>query len=91
MCVCACFAVEAEEIARLGKRFKKLDIDGSGSLTIDEFMKIPELQQNPVVKRVVEIFDADGNGEIDFRGKLALINFQTWHRVVAAHFFSFLL
>jgi serine/threonine-protein phosphatase 2B regulatory subunit len=31
-------------------RFKKLDLDGSGSLSIEEFMSLPELQQNPLVK-----------------------------------------
>lgn len=58
---------DAEEIRRLGKRFKKLDLDGSGALTIDEFMSLPELQQNPLVPRVVELLDTDGNGEIDFK------------------------
>ncbi|CAM4789807.1 unnamed protein product [Rotaria magnacalcarata] len=32
-----------------------------------EFMSIPELQQNPLVQRVIDIFDTDGNGEIDFK------------------------
>lgn len=63
------FAVDADEIRRLGKRFRKLDLDNSGSLSIDEFMSLPELQQNPLVQRVIDIFDADGNGEVDFKGK----------------------
>ena len=58
---------DSEEIARLGKRFCKLDLDNSGSLSVDEFMSLPELQQNPLVQRVIEIFDQDGNGEVDFR------------------------
>ena len=65
-----CSVVDADEIRRLGKRFKKLDIDGSGSLSVQEFMSIPELQQNPLVQRVIDIFDTDGNGEIDFKGKI---------------------
>jgi serine/threonine-protein phosphatase 2B regulatory subunit len=64
--VCA-LAVDADEIRRLGKRFKKLDLDNSGALSIDEFMSLPELQQNPLVQRVIDIFDADGNGEVDFK------------------------
>ncbi|KAK8758050.1 hypothetical protein V5799_004321 [Amblyomma americanum] len=60
--------VDADEIKRLGKRFKKLDLDNSGSLSIDEFMSLPELQQNPLVQRVIDIFDTDGNGEVDFKG-----------------------
>ncbi len=54
----------------MGKRFRKLDLDCSGALSIDEFMSIPDLQQNPLVQRVIDIFDADGNGEVDFRGKI---------------------
>jgi serine/threonine-protein phosphatase 2B regulatory subunit len=44
-------------------------VDGSGSLSVQEFMSIPELQQNPLVQRVIDIFDTDGNGEIDFKGE----------------------
>ena len=62
-------AVDAEEIRRLGKRFKKLDLDNSGSLSVEEFMSLPELQQNPLVQRVIDIFDEDQNGEVDFKGK----------------------
>lgn len=64
------YIVEPDEIRRLGKRFRKLDLDGSGSLSIDEFMNIPDLQQNPLVQRVIDIFDADANGEVDFRGTI---------------------
>lgn len=62
-----CSNFDTEEIKRLGKRFKKLDLDNSGSLSIDEFMSLPELQQNPLVQRVIDIFDTDGNGEVDFK------------------------
>ena len=62
-----CSHFDAEEIQRLGKRFRKLDLDNSGSLSIDEFMSLPELQQNPLVQRVIEIFDQDGNGELDYK------------------------
>ena len=48
-----CANFDAEEIKRLGKRFKKLDLDNSGSLSVDEFMSLPELQQNPLVQRVI--------------------------------------
>lgn len=61
---CFFFVVDADEIRRLGKRFRKLDLDNSGALSIDEFMSLPELQQNPLVQRVIDIFDADGNGEV---------------------------
>lgn len=62
--------VDADEIRRLGKRFRKLDLDNSGALSLDEFLSLPELQQNPLVQRVIDIFDEDGNGEVDFKGIL---------------------
>lgn len=63
-----CFISDANQIKRLGRRFKKLDLDDSGSLSVEEFMSLPELQQNPLVQRVIDIFDTDENGEVDFRG-----------------------
>ncbi|KAI0233811.1 Calcineurin subunit B type 1 [Lamellibrachia satsuma] len=62
-----CSTFDPDEIKRLGKRFKKLDLDNSGALSVDEFMSLPELQQNPLVQRVIDIFDTDGNGEVDFK------------------------
>lgn len=76
ICFIFVLTVDADEIRRLGKRFRKLDLDNSGALSIDEFMSLPELQQNPLVQRVIDIFDADGNGEVDFKGEQSLkINF----------------
>jgi len=34
-----------EEISRLSKRFKKLDTDLSGAVSIAEFLTVPELKQ----------------------------------------------
>lgn len=56
-----------EEVSRLEKRFQKLDVDRSGSISIGEFVSVPELKENPLVKRVVDIFDSDLNGEVDFK------------------------
>jgi len=56
-----------DEIARLFKRFKKLDVDNSGSLSTEEFLAIPELEHNPLVRRVVDTFDSNKNGDVDFQ------------------------
>lgn len=72
------YTVDAEEIRRLGKRFKKLDLDNSGSISTEEFMILPELQQNPLVQRVIDIFDEDRNGEVDFKGKYEPVRMSKW-------------
>ena len=41
------------EIQRLYNRFKQLDDDNSGDLDLNEVMKINELSNNPIVKRVM--------------------------------------
>lgn len=45
------------EIKRLYKRFQKLDRDQSGQLEADDLMMIPELAMNPLVPRIVALFD----------------------------------
>jgi len=55
-----------KELKRLHRRFTKLDKDGSGTLTMDEFMEIPELASNPLLERVISIFDSNKDREIEF-------------------------
>lgn len=62
-----CSHFDADEIKRLGKRCKKLDLEHSGSLSAEEFMSLPELQQNPLVQRVIDTFHTDGNGQADLK------------------------
>ncbi|XP_036365612.1 calcineurin subunit B type 1-like [Octopus sinensis] len=62
-----CSNFDADEIKKLGRKFRKLDVDKSGSLSIDELSFFPESRMNPLVQRVIDIFDADGNGEINFK------------------------
>lgn len=57
-----------DELSRLEKRFRKLDIDCDGSISIQEiFEAIPKLKDNPLVQRVVEVFDEDQSGGVDFK------------------------
>ena len=69
-----------EELRRLSRRFQKLDIDQSGTLTLDEMMALPELQDNPIVSRVMDVFDMDGNQEVDFVEFLQGISRLTAHQ-----------
>ncbi|XP_004677521.1 PREDICTED: calcineurin subunit B type 2 [Condylura cristata] len=62
-----CSHFDHDEVRSLCKKFKKLDLDHSGTVSLQEFMAVPQLQQNPLVRRVVDIFDIDGNGEVDLK------------------------
>ena len=55
-----------QEINKLHKRFSKLDHDKNGYLELDEIYDIPALSQNPMVHRVLKIFDTDKDGKISF-------------------------
>ena len=46
-------------------RFKKLDTDESGSVSLKELMVLPELKSNPLTERVLEVFDTDSSGELE--------------------------
>ena len=46
-----------DQILRLHKRFRKLDTDGNGEISRDEFQSIPGLSANPLLDRVLTIFD----------------------------------
>ncbi|CAF0920304.1 unnamed protein product [Adineta steineri] len=58
--------IDSTDIQKMLQKFGKLDEDKSGALSAKEFMQIPELTSNPLVERVIDIFDSDGNGEVDF-------------------------
>ncbi|KAJ1657617.1 Calcineurin subunit B [Dispira simplex] len=57
----------ADEIQRLYKRFTKLDKNNSGTIDKDEFLSIPQIANNPLAQRLIDIFDADGGGDVDFQ------------------------
>ncbi|SCU97609.1 LAFA_0G12288g1_1 [Lachancea sp. 'fantastica'] len=58
---------DRDEIERLRKRFLKLDRDSSGSIDRVEFMSIPGVSSNPLAGRIMEVFDADNSGDVDFQ------------------------
>lgn len=75
-------AFSDEEISKLKNCFKSLDVDGGGSICIDE-LKVPLIGLGLVdslkeVKDVIERVDEDGSGEIEFNEFLDIImNFDT--------------
>jgi serine/threonine-protein phosphatase 2B regulatory subunit len=55
-----------QELKILYKNFVKMDTNNSGLLDPDEFFDVPELKENPVVQRLVTIFDKNNDGKISF-------------------------
>lgn len=51
--------VSSAELLRLKKRFMKLDQDGSGTITREEFLQIPQIANNPLAHRMIAIFDTE--------------------------------
>ena len=51
-----------------------MDTDESGALDKDEFLKIPQINSNPLAARLLAVFDTDGSGDIDFKEFLTGIN-----------------
>jgi len=68
----------ANQIERLYSRFTALDKTATGSLTRDDFLRIPELAINPLGDRIVNAFFQPGNDENG-------VNFRQFVRVLA-HF-----
>lgn len=58
---------DREEIDRLRKRFMKLDSDRSGEIDKNEFLSIPGISSNPLASRLMDVFDLDSDGSIDFQ------------------------
>jgi len=54
------------ELKKLYRRFKMLDKDGSGALSTEEFLSIPDLALNPLLERILQIFDKNGDNEVQF-------------------------
>eukprot|EP01091_Cochliopodium_minus_P008464 TRINITY_DN1923_c0_g1_i1.p1 TRINITY_DN1923_c0_g1~~TRINITY_DN1923_c0_g1_i1.p1 ORF type:complete len:207 (-),score=69.83 TRINITY_DN1923_c0_g1_i1:374-919(-) len=79
-----------EELKRLWRRFKKLDKDDNNTLTTEEFREIPELASNPLLERVIAIFDTNKDDEIEFKEFIsALSTFSVKGNIEAKLKFAF--
>mmetsp|Transcript_101411 Transcript_101411/g.287354 ORF Transcript_101411/g.287354 Transcript_101411/m.287354 type:complete len:177 (-) Transcript_101411:221-751(-) len=55
-----------KDVKRLYHRFRTLDQDGNGQLDPAEILGVTELSENPLVQRVISVFDKDGSGTVSF-------------------------
>lgn len=69
--------VTPSQIERLYSRFTSLDRSDCGTLSREDFLRIPELAINPLVDRIVHAFFADSNDD--------RVNFRQFMQVLA-HF-----
>ncbi|KAI8802710.1 hypothetical protein BJ742DRAFT_530104, partial [Cladochytrium replicatum] len=62
------------QINKLYTRFKQLDKDNSGTISIEEITAIPELAMNPLANRIVAVFDSENRSEISFKQFVAALS-----------------
>lgn len=63
-------AYAPKEVKTLYKRFRRLDRAGRGTIAVDDLTMIPEVVMNPLSGRIVEMFEKDSDGRINFRSFL---------------------
>eukprot|EP01067_Filipodium_phascolosomae_P006258 Filipodium_phascolosomae@DN451_c0_g1_i1.p1 len=54
------------DLKRIYKRFRALDTNGNGELDPSEIFDVPEVAENPLVKRVLSVFDTNSDGKVSF-------------------------
>lgn len=55
-----------QELKILYMNFQDLDKDKSGSIEPSELFSVPELKDNPIVQRIISVFDKNKDGKISF-------------------------
>lgn len=57
---------DKRELKMLYRNFVKLDRDQSGQIEPNEFFDVSELKENPIVQRIITVFDRNNDGKISF-------------------------
>lgn len=58
--------LEQKHLRKLRTKFDEIDIDGSGSIDIDEFLESLGEQRSPFTEKVFRSIDLNGSGSIEF-------------------------
>eukprot|EP00745_Piridium_sociabile_P024504 TRINITY_DN38859_c0_g1_i2.p2 TRINITY_DN38859_c0_g1~~TRINITY_DN38859_c0_g1_i2.p2 ORF type:complete len:179 (-),score=21.97 TRINITY_DN38859_c0_g1_i2:935-1471(-) len=54
------------DLKRFYKRFQALDTNQNGNLDPHELFVVPNIAENPLVRRVIAIFDTNADGKVSF-------------------------
>ncbi len=57
---------DKKELNILYSNFMSMDSNKNGLVEPDEFFDVPELKDNPIVTRIINVFDKNGDGKISF-------------------------
>ena len=57
---------DKKELKILYRNFISMDANKNGLIEPDEFFDVPELKDNPIVQRIIHVFDKNGDGKISF-------------------------
>ena len=57
---------DKKELNILYNNFMSMDSNKNGLVEPDEFFDVPELKDNPIVQRIITVFDKNGDGKISF-------------------------
>ena len=61
------FNLDEQELKRIYRRFKKLDTDKVGQISIEEFQSQPDLAANPLLERVLSVLDKNHDHLVDLK------------------------
>lgn len=55
-----------DDVDKLYHHFLRIDEDGNGVIDKSELMRLPSVAGNPLANRLLELFDTDKSGDINF-------------------------
>ena len=55
-----------EDVDKLYHHFLRFDADNNGIISREEFLAHPAVSSNPLATRILDLFDVDQSGDIDF-------------------------
>lgn len=58
--------VSTDDVDKLYHHFLRIDEDGNGVIDREELMRIQSVESNPLARRLLELFDTDRSGDINF-------------------------